>query len=265
VLTRVLMFALSLMASDRAIPRETHASPPQQGQSQWLKRESQRFEIHYQPALAGDLDRVIRSAEAAYDRVSGKLRFVLGSKVPLVIFDPAGPMTSDEVAAFARSDQVTPPQPHRSRIVLPLPADDGRLDALMIHELAHLLMSEIILPGRGGDGGLPRWVHEGVADYMVGTWTDDDERLLRDLVAAGRLPAMSQLTGSGPLADARLDDALGHAAFDYIESRWGETAIRGFLNALIVPRVDRTYDAVFGLTPAHFDSAFRQYVERRFK
>jgi hypothetical protein len=36
------------------------------------------------------------------------------------------------------------------------------------------------------------------------------------------------------------------------------------VNALIVPRVDKTYDAVFDLTPAEFDAAFRQYVERRF-
>ena len=106
-------------------------------------------------------------------------------------------MTPEEVAAYASSDQVTPPQPHRSRIVLPLPEDDAQLDALMVHELTHLLMCEIILPGRGGDGGLPRWVHEGIATYMVGAWLDDDERLMRELVASGHVPALSQLSGSG--------------------------------------------------------------------
>jgi len=28
--------------------------------------------------------------------------------------------------------------------------------------------------------------------------------------------------------------------------------------------VNKTYDAVFDLTPAEFDAAFRQYAERRF-
>ena len=37
-----------------------------------------------------------------------------------------------------------------------------------------------------------------------------------------------------------------------------------FVDALIIPRVDRTYHAVFELTPAEFDAAFRQYAERRF-
>ena len=44
----------------------------------------------------------------------------------------------------------------------------------------------------------------------------------------------------------------------------GPISVRRFLNALIVPRVEKTYDAVFDLTPAEFDAAFRQYTERRF-
>ena len=70
------------------------------------------------------------------------------------------------------------------------------------------------------------------------------------------VPALSQLSGSGGFANARLNDALGHAAFDYMENCWGPTSIRRFLQALIVPRVDKTYDAVFGLTPEEFDAAF---------
>jgi hypothetical protein len=34
--------------------------------------------------------------------------------------------------------------PHRSRILLPLPEGDAQLDALIVHALTHLLVSEII-------------------------------------------------------------------------------------------------------------------------
>src|SRR5205814_2361128 len=148
-----------------------------QGQSPWLRTESQHFEIHYLPVLARELDRVIRSAEAAYDRISGRLNFVLATKVPLVMFAPSGPMTREQVVSYATSDQVAPPQPHRNRIVLPLPEANAQLDALIVHELTHVLASEITLPGRGGGGGVPHWVQEGIPSYMVGVWSDDDERL----------------------------------------------------------------------------------------
>jgi hypothetical protein len=240
-------------------------TPLGQGQPAWSTTESPHFEIHSLPGSAAELDRVIRIAEQAYRRVSGRLDFVLPTKVPLIVFAPSGPLSRDEVVAYATSDAVTPPQPHRSRIVLPLHERDAELDALLVHELTHLLMYEVILPGRSGDGGLPRWVREGIANYMVGAWPDDDERLMRELVASGEVPALSQLASSGAFANPRLNDALGHAAFDYIETRWGPASIRRFVSALIVPRVDKTYAAVFELTPAEFDAAFRQYAERRFK
>jgi hypothetical protein len=260
-----LVVALILAGGGVSSSTERAVTPFGQGHPGWSTTDSQHFEIHYSPSLAAELDRVIRVAEHAYGRISGRLNFVLPTKVPVVLFAPSGPLSRDQVVAYANSDAVSPPTPHRSRIVLPLTERDAQFDALMVHELAHLLMCEIILPGRGGDGGLPTWVHEGIANYMVGAWSDDDERLMRELVASGHVPALSQLTGSGGFANARLNDALGHAAFDYIESRWGPTSIRRFLDALIVPRVDKTYDAVFDLTPAEFDAAFRHYAERRFR
>jgi hypothetical protein len=264
MLPRVLVFMLTLMTAAMWLPPQADAAGSRQGQSPWPRTHSQHFEIHYLPALAPEVERVVRSAERAYDRVSGRLDFVFGKKVPLVLFAPAGPLTRDAVAAYATSDEVAPPRPHRSRIVLPLPERDADLDARIVHELTHLLVFEIILPGQSGDGGLPRWVNEGIANYMVGTWSDDRERLMRNLVTSGNVPDLSQLSGGGGFADERVNDALGHAAFDYMESRWGRGSIRRFVNALIVPRVNRTYDAVLDLTPAAFDAAFRQYAARRF-
>jgi hypothetical protein len=87
---------------------------------------------------------------------------------------------------------------------------------------------------------------------------------MRTLVAAGNVPRLSQLSGSGGFADERMNAALGHAAFDYIESRWGRASIRRFIDALIVRRVDKAQDAVFDLTPAEFDTVFQQYARSRF-
>jgi hypothetical protein len=261
---QLLVFAVTLMTAAMWSPPQAATRESRQGQSRWLRTESRHFEIHYLPALARDVERVVRSAERAYDHISGRLDFVFAKKVPLVMSAATGPLTRDEIVAYSVSDEVAPQQPHRSRLVLPVPERDPDLDALIVHELTHLLVCEIILPEQSGDGGLPRWVHEGIASYMVGTWSNDHDRLMRNLAASGNVPSLSQLTGSGGFADERLNDALGHAAFDYIESRWGRTSIRRFVNALIVPRVDKTYDAVFDLTPAEFDGAFRNYAERRF-
>src|SRR5919109_985511 len=156
MLQQALVFALTLMLAGVWSSPEAATAASTQGDSSWQRTDSQHFEIHYLPALARELDRVVRSAERAYDRISGRLNFVLPTKVPLVMFAVSGPITRDQVVAYAVSDQVAPQQPHRSRIVLPLPQGDSQLDALMVHELTHLLVGEIILPHTPGNGGVPR-------------------------------------------------------------------------------------------------------------
>jgi hypothetical protein len=146
MLKRALVFALTLLAAGIGQALEATTSPLQQSQSPWLRTESRRFEIHYQRALAPDLARVVRSAEAAYYRISGRLNFVLATKVPLVVFASSGPMTQEQVAEYAISDQVAPQRPHRSRLVLPLSNDSEQLDARLVHELTHVLAFEIVWP-----------------------------------------------------------------------------------------------------------------------
>jgi hypothetical protein len=260
---RGVALAVTLGAVAVSVVTGTAASMPQ-GRAPWLRTESPRFEVHYLPAQAADVDRVIASAERAYDRIGGRLRFAIATKVPVVLFAPGGPLSRDEVVAYGISDAVAPQHPHRSRMVVPLGEAGTDLDGLIRHELTHLLVGELLVPHAAGDGGVPDWIKEGIASYMAGDWPEDRERLLRELVAAGRVPALSHTAGDGGFANPRLNDALGHAAFDYIESRWGAAGIRRFLDALIVPRTTRTYDAVFELTPAEFDAAFRLHVERRF-
>ena len=76
MLPRVLTFALTLLTAAMWLPPQAVTARSQQGKSPWLKTQSQHFEIHYLPASAREVNRVVRSAERAYDHVSGRLNFV---------------------------------------------------------------------------------------------------------------------------------------------------------------------------------------------
>jgi hypothetical protein len=216
MLQRAVAFALTLATAGVWSLPEAAGAQSTQALSPWQRTDSQHFEIHYLPAVTPELGRVVQSAERAYDRISGQLNLVFSTKVPLVMFTPSGPMTRNEIRAYSGSAQVAPLSPHRSRIDLPVPEGDAQLDALIVHELTHVLVSRLICGDRIGDGGLPHWVKEGIASYMVGVWRDEDERLMRELIASHEVPALSHLNGNGGFTNARVNDALGHAAFDYI-------------------------------------------------
>ena len=80
MLERVLVFALTLPTVGVWSSPEAGVARFAQGQSAWQRTDSPRFEIHYLPALARELERVTRSAERAYDRISGRLNFILAPK-----------------------------------------------------------------------------------------------------------------------------------------------------------------------------------------
>ena len=176
-------------------------APPSSGsrQPEWRVAESERFEIHYPPELAPEFDRVVRAAEQAYQQISGRLSYVLPTKVPVVLFAPSSSLTLEDAASYAMSHTVAPLVPHRSRVLLPLPETDAELDALLLHEVTHILVGEIVNPLAGGHGGVPLWVHEGIASYMAAEWSDEKDRLIRDLVASGDVPALSPVKGGAKL------------------------------------------------------------------
>ena len=123
------------------------------------------------------------------------------------------------VASFA--------EPARDRILLAVdrPADEWY--GLLTHEVAHVFGFDI-LPGTS----TPRWITEGLAEYERGAWEPSDLAALRGAVRANAIPALSSLHANESGKDPRLVYGLGHAAFEFIDSRWGKPGVRHCLFGL---------------------------------
>ena len=83
--------------------------------------------------------------------------------------------------------------------------------------MAHVFLFDIVPAA-----ATPRWIAEGLAEYQRGAWDPADLVALRGGVRANAIPKMRVLDSEGRTLDPRLVYALGHAAFDFIESRWGK-------------------------------------------
>ena len=68
--------------------------------------------------------------------------------------------------------------------------------------------------------------------------------------------------------DGRLPYNLGHAAFEFIESKWGKEGLRQFLFALrkaVIGGGESAYEEAFRLKAEEFDEQFEKYLKDRFK
>ncbi|MBA3296225.1 MAG: hypothetical protein H0U19_04760, partial [Acidobacteria bacterium] len=197
----------------------------------WKIYTTDHFELFYYPEIEKHIERVASYAESAYQQVSADLKHDLAFKVPMVLYKTQSEFQQQNinpsevpegVLAFAES--------YRDRMVLPIDEPSDALYRLVTHELTHIFEFDII-PRSLLRRGLPLWVDEGLSDYMTGYWNPFDLMSVRDAAISDNVPAMSDFQGV-QFQDGRLPYNLGHAAFEFIESRWGKEGLRQFLFAL---------------------------------
>jgi len=239
---------------------QTEAAAPQ-AQAEGI-RNTEHFEIHYRRDLDLHAERVGREAERAYEQVSSDLKHDLGFRVPIVLFH-----TTNELEQSVQAGRLVPPHvasfadPSRDRILLAVDHPADQWFGLITHEVAHVFGFDII-PGTA----TPRWIAEGLAEYERGAWDPTDLVALRDAVRANAIPKMSGLLGDGSNTNLQLVYRLGHAAFDFIESRWGKTGVRQFLFSVrhTARNGGDPYQRAFQVRLNEFDQAFEQYLRQRF-
>jgi hypothetical protein len=234
----------------------------------WHIYTTDHFEIYYYPELERHLERISGYAESAYEQVSSDLKHDLSFKVPLILFKTHSEFEQQNVIPGAAQEGVGAfAEPFRNRMLLPIDDPPDRLYGLIAHELTHIFEFDII-PQSLIRRSVPLWVNEGLSDYMRGAWTPLDLMSIRDAAVADIVPKMSKLEGYTQVGGARLVYNLGHAAFEFIEARWGKEGIRQFMFALrksVIGGGEDAYEEAFRMKPDEWDQAFEKYLKDRFK
>jgi beta-lactamase regulating signal transducer with metallopeptidase domain len=228
----------------------------------WLTRQTDHFEIHYPPELDLHAERVEKEAERAYAHVSADLRHNLAFKVPVVLFRTTAEFEqSVQARRFGPMHTASAAEPARDRILVATDRPADQWYGLLAHEVAHVFGFDI-LPG----SDTLRWITEGLAEYERGEWDPSDLAMLRGSVRANTIPSLSGLHRDDGTTDARLIYGLGHAAFDFIESRWGKSGLRQFLFALrqTARNGGDAFESAFQIKRDDFDRAFERYLRERF-
>ena len=235
---------------------------------EWHIYETDHFEIFYYPELEQHLARIASYAESAYAQISADLTHDLATRVPLVVFKTHSEFEQQNIIRGAVSAGVGAfAEPFRQRIALPIDEPPDLLYRLITHELTHQFAFDIV-PRSFIRRRIPLWVDEGLADYMAGVWNPLDLMAVRDAALSDTLPAMSEFVNYGQFANPRLVYNLGHAAFEFIEERWGKEGVRQFLFSLrktVIGGGGDIYEDAFDISAEDFDTAFERYIHDRFQ
>ncbi len=231
----------------------------------WHIYRTDHFDILYYPELEPHLERAASYAESAYQRISADLKHDLAQRVPLVLFKTQSEFQTNNIAGELPEGVLAFAEPERRRMVMPIDEPPDQLYRLIVHELTHIFEFDIIPRGIIG-GGIPLWVDEGLANYMAGYWNPVDLMQVRDAALTDNVPRMSRFDAQ-PLT-GRLPYSMGHAAFEFIEERWGKDGVRQFLFSLrknVLGSGETAYQEALKIEPEEFDDQFDRYLKERFK
>jgi WD40-like Beta Propeller Repeat len=235
---------------------------------EWFIYKTDHFEIYYYAENEPHLARVASYAESAYQHVSSDLRHDLAARVPLIIFKTHSEFEQQNIAPGQSPEGVLAfAEGERNRMVLPIDLPTDLLYGLIVHELTHVFQYDII-PTSLIRRNLPLWVHEGGAEYERGIWDPLDLMTVRDAAVADIIPRMSQMEGYGDFGNVRLVYNLGHALYEFIETRWGKDGVRQFLFSLRKSAIGggtSPYEEAFQMNAREFDQQFEKYLKDRFK
>jgi hypothetical protein len=273
--TAVLLMLALAGAPSLALAQGTTGYIPYFGKNQirydnfeWHTYQTEHFEIYYYPEIEPHLERIAGYAESAYQHVSSELKHDLSMKLPLILFSTASEFWQQNVQPGAAQEGVGAfAEPGRYRIVMPIDEPPDLLYRLIVHELTHQFQFDIIPTGLIRRN-MPLWVFEGMSDYMTGYWRPLDIMTVRDAAVSDIVPKMSEMQDYGGFSNPRLIYNLGHAAFEFMESKWGKEGVRAYVFALrrsVIGGSDDAYQEAFQMTPEEWDQQFDRYLKERFK
>jgi hypothetical protein len=137
--------------------------------STWLERESDHFRVKYQPGDAVQVPLVLESVEEVYLPVSKRLQYFPAKKIPIVMYPDREALgksfggTSDQNTMGAYWAGIIRVLAPRQWIYTNDPAEIMRVfkaEGPLAHEYAHLLID------CRSRGNYPRWLTEGIAQYV---------------------------------------------------------------------------------------------------
>jgi hypothetical protein len=233
---------------------------------EWRSITSDHFEVYFYPGLDSLAMRVIDLAEKTNGVLSKRMGHVLGRRIPIILYGSHNDFAQTNVTPEpidANTGGFT--ELLRNRVVLPFTGSYEDLRHVVVHELTHAFMFDMLYGGsaaaliaRQSFFSVPLWFAEGMAEYFSLGIEPNAEMFLRDGIVEGYLPPLVYSGGY-------LVYKQGQSAISYLVDRFGEERLRDVLKRIRQMRnFDRAFQRSVGMPIGKFDEQWRTWLRKEY-
>ncbi|MFI5369967.1 MAG: BamA/TamA family outer membrane protein [Candidatus Eisenbacteria bacterium] len=234
----------------------------------WRYLSSDHFDVYYY----GDLDslalRVLDLAEKANGYLSVRMGHQLSNKVPIILYGSHNEFSQTNVTQELLTGSTGGfTEVYRNRVVLPFTGSYEDLRHVVVHELTHAFMFDMLYNGaassmiaRQAFFAPPLWFAEGMAEYYSLGLDDPNMRVyVRDGALNDQLPPLEYAGGYVGVYKQ------GQAVLGYLVDRFGEDRLREMYRRMRSSRdFDAAFQRVYGTSVQKFDEDWRNELKTRY-
>ncbi len=265
--TRRLLLGLLLCLMPAAATAQSFGqNKVQYSRHEWRSITSDHFDVYFYEGLDSLAMRVLDLAEKTNGVMSARIGHQLGRRVPVILYGSHNDFAQTNVtpelidAGTGGFTEVL-----RNRVVLPFSGSYEDLRHVVVHELTHAYMFDMLYAGsaasliaRQGFYSVPLWFAEGLAEYFSLGMEPNAEIFLRDGTVEGYLPPLEYSGGY-------IVYKQGQSAISYIVQRFGEERLRDILRrARQMHNFERAFQKSVGEPVGKFDEEWRGWLRKRY-
>ena len=232
----------------------------------WQSIRSDHFQVYFYPELDSLARRVLDLAEKT-DRVLSKtLGHSLRRPIPIILYGSHNDFSQTNVTPeLIDTGTGGFTEVLRNRVVLPFTGSYEDLRHVVVHELVHAYMFDLLYSGsaasliaRQGFYAPPLWFAEGLAEYVSLGIEPNAEMFLRDGTIENYLPPLAYSGGY-------IVYKQGQSAISYLCSHYGEDRLRDVLRRSRQMRnFERAFEKSVGVSVSRFDEQWRGWLRKQY-
>jgi len=261
-----LALAAILAAASPASAQYFGQNKVQYRQYDWRSISSDHFEVYFYTGLDSLAMRVLDLSEKTQVVLARGMGHTLGRRVPIILYGSHNDFAQTNVTPElidAGTGGFT--EALRNRVVLPFTGSYEELRHVLVHELVHAVMFDLMYGGsaasliaRQSFFSVPLWFAEGSAEHFSLGMESNAEMFLRDGTVEGYLPPLEYSGGY-------LVYKQGQSAVGYLIARFGEERYREILQRVRTFRsFDRAFERATGMTVRKFDEQWRAWLRKQY-
>jgi hypothetical protein len=235
---------------------------------EWAVLRSPHCDLYYYPEEEALARIALAQAEASYGLQRARFVHDVRSAVPIILYSSHQDFEQTNVTSYMIPEGVAGlTEGARGRVLMPFGGSHPDFARTLRHEMVHAFQFSVVertwrANVRRAPVTAPLWFTEGLAEHWSRTWDADGDLVLRDLVLAGRLPAIAEFWRyDGTFALYK----LGQSVLDFVAQTYGDDKLLLFYTeAGRVRHFDELFPLILGIEQEELSARWTQELRRRY-